>query len=250
MPSLGCATLIDLSETSHGPADGLRTVYATRDRIVRAGVAIADTEGLAALSMRGVAARLGVAAMSPYRYVTSKDDLVLLMADAVYGELSYPSRADAPEGWRPRLELSSRTLWSLCRRHPWLAHISTLTRPLMLPNLMVHAEWALSSLDGLGLAPQTMMNLHVLGYSFVHGIAVHLEREAQAEAATGLSEDDWMDHQTPALEAFAASGDYPTFAKVTGALAGGYDLDLDMLFELGLTALLDGFAVIIEGRTA
>ncbi|MGX1881620.1 TetR/AcrR family transcriptional regulator [Streptomyces sp. NPDC055287] len=253
VPTLGRRTPVDLPEARTGPAGGLRT-YPRGARLPlavvgEAGVAIADAEGLAALSMRGVAARLGVAAMSPHRYVTSKDDLVLLMADAVYGELSHPSDADAPEGWRARLELSSHTLWSLYRRHPWLAHISPLTRPLMLPNLMVHAEWALGALDGLGLTPETMMNLHVLGYGFLHGMAADLEREAQAEAATGLSESDRMDHQTPALEALAASGDYPAFTRVAEALAGGYDLDLDVLFELGLTALLDGFAVVIEGRS-
>ncbi|MDJ0463572.1 TetR/AcrR family transcriptional regulator C-terminal domain-containing protein [Streptomyces sp. H27-C3] len=218
----------------------------TRDRIVRAAVALADTEGLAALSMRGVAARLGVAAMSPYRYVTSKDDLVLLMADAVYGESAYPSAVDAPEGWRARLELGAHTLWVLHRRHPWLAHIGSLGRPLMLPNLMVHAEWALSALDGHGLGAETLMNLHVLVYAHVQGLAVHLEREAQAEAATGLSEDDWMERQTPALEALASSGAFPTFAKVHGSLGDGYDLKLDALFELGLTAMLDGLARVVE----
>nr|BFE81516.1 hypothetical protein GCM10020093_041170 [Planobispora longispora] len=66
---------------------------------MRAAVEIADAEGLEALSMRGVAARLGVATMSPYRYVGGKDDLILLMADAVYAEASYPDdprRAGAP----------------------------------------------------------------------------------------------------------------------------------------------------------
>jgi len=216
----------------------------TRDRIVRAAVEIADAEGLAALSMRGVAARLGVATMSLYRHVASKDDLVLLMADAAYGEESYP--AEVPSGWRPRLELGARLLWTLYRRHPWLPHLSSLTRPVPLPNLMVHAEWALSALDGHGLEPTTMLNLHVLLYSYVQGIAVNLEREAQAEAASGLSEDEWMDTQAPAMDAITASGDYPTFARVTAATADGYDLRLDELFEFGLTPLLDGFAVLID----
>lgn len=88
----------------------------TLDRIVRTAIDIADTEGLQALSMRGVAARLGVAAMSPYRYVTGKDDLILLMADTAFGEQTYP--ATPPDGWRARLELGARTLWSLHRLHP------------------------------------------------------------------------------------------------------------------------------------
>lgn len=64
----------------------------TRERIVHTAIEIADAEGLAAVSMRSVAARLHAATMSPYRYVNSKDDLVLLMADAVLGELCFPLR--------------------------------------------------------------------------------------------------------------------------------------------------------------
>ncbi|MFD0349485.1 TetR/AcrR family transcriptional regulator [Kitasatospora aburaviensis] len=87
-----------------------------RERILRAALELADAEGLAALSMRAVAARLGVSAMSPYRYVTSKDELVLLTADLAFGEAAYP--AEPPAGWRARLEVGARTLWSLFRRHP------------------------------------------------------------------------------------------------------------------------------------
>ncbi|MCG5213486.1 TetR/AcrR family transcriptional regulator C-terminal domain-containing protein [Streptosporangium sp. KLBMP 9127] len=220
----------------------------TRDRIVRAAIAIADAEGLAALSMRGVAARLGVATMSPYRYVTSKDDLVLLMADAAFGEQTYP--ADFPPGWRARVELGTRTLWALYRRHPWLAQIHPLTRPLPLPNMLAHADWLLSALDGHGLDSTTMLNLHVLFYAYVQGIAVNLEQEAQAEAVTGLTESQWMDTQEAALEEIAASGRYPAFARTVAGLDGGYDLDLDELFEFGLQPLLDGVAVRIANANA
>ncbi|BDM69289.1 GntR family transcriptional regulator [Streptomyces nigrescens] len=226
------------------PPHGSSDRELTRERIVRAALDIADGEGLAAVSMRSVAARLGVAAMSPYRYVNSKDDLVLLMADAAFGEEGYP--VEPPEGWRARLELGARTLWRIYRRHPWLAQVGSLTRPLMLPALMVHAEWALAALDGHGLDPATMLDLHILLYSYLHGIAVHLEREAQAEAATGLSEDQWMDHQTPAFEAIAAATRYPVFGRITDSLKDGYDLDLDTFFEFGLKPLLDGIALIIE----
>ncbi|MEU9233858.1 TetR/AcrR family transcriptional regulator C-terminal domain-containing protein [Streptomyces subrutilus] len=218
----------------------------TLDRIVRAAIEIADTEGLSALSMRGVAARLGVAAMSPYRYVPSKDDLVLLMADAAFGEETYP--ADPPEGWRARVESGARTLWTLYRRHPWLAQLGSLTRPLLVPNLLVHGEWMLSALDGHGLDPTTLFDIHVLIYSHVQGLAVHLEREAHAEAATGQSEDQWMDSRAPALRQLAESGRFPTFAKVVRSFDDGYDLRLDALFASGLTALLDGLTPTVEGR--
>ena len=217
----------------------------TLDRIVRTAVEIADAEGLSALSMRGVAARLGVAAMSPYRYVTGKDDLILLMADAAFGEKSYPTTA--PDGWRARAELGARTLWELHRRHPWLAQLSSLTRPLLIPNLMVHGEWSLSSLDGHGLDTTTLFDIHVLLFSHVQGLAVHLEREEQAAATTGQSEDQWMDSRAHTLRSLVESGRFPTFATVVRSLEDGYDLRLDTLFELGLKALLDGLTPVIEG---
>lgn len=218
------------------------------DRIVRTAIDIADTEGLSALSMRGVAARLGVAAMSTYRYVPSKDDLILLMADAAFGEESYP--ADAPEEWRSRIEVGARTVWKLYRKHPWLAQIGSLTRPLLVPNLMVHGEWVLQALDGHGLDATKLFDIHVLLYSHVQGLATHLEMEAHAAAVTGQSEDQWMDSRTPALQELVESGRFPTFTKVVGAFEDGYDLRLDALFEFGLKALLDGLAPLVEGRQA
>ncbi|WP_328789583.1 MULTISPECIES: GntR family transcriptional regulator [unclassified Streptomyces] len=217
----------------------------TLDRIVRAAIDIADAEGLAGLSMRGVAARLGVAAMSTYRYVPSKEDLILLMADAAFGEESYP--AEAPAHWRARIEVGARTLWGLYRKHPWLAQISSLTRPLLLPNLLVHGEWMLAALDGHGLDPTTLFDIHVLLYSHVQGLAVHMEMEANAEAATGQSEDQWMDSRAPVLQELVDSGRFPTFAKVVGSFEDGYDLRLDALFDLGLGTLLDGLTPVVEG---
>ncbi|SHF14670.1 TetR/AcrR family transcriptional regulator C-terminal domain-containing protein [Streptoalloteichus hindustanus] len=217
----------------------------TRERVVRAAIEIADAEGLAGLSMRAVAARLGVGTMSPYRHVAGKDDLVRLMIDAVFGELRYSERP--PPGWRERVETGARELWALHRRHPWLAQRHLLTRPLALPNVVAGAEWMIGALDGLGLDPTTMVNLHVLVHAFVQGLAANLEQEAQAEAATGLTEDEWMDSQQRAFADLVASGRYPVFGSVMASFAEtGYDLDLDVLFELGLRALLDGHARVIE----
>ncbi|MGW3999975.1 GntR family transcriptional regulator [Amycolatopsis sp. NPDC004772] len=212
----------------------------TREQLVRTAITIADTEGLGALSMRGVAARLGVAAMAPYRYVRGKDELVLLMADAAFGERGYPAE---PSGdWRERLLLGGRTLWSLFKRHPWLAQLGPITRPLPLRNLAVHGEWALSALSELGVDAATLCDLHVLVFGHVQGMAVHLEREQSALASSGLTEDDWMDHQGPAVAAMTAG--HPTFARMLADLTEtGYDLVLDDIFELSMRALLDGLAL-------
>ncbi|CCH30441.1 GntR family transcriptional regulator [Actinosynnema sp. NPDC047251] len=209
----------------------------TRERVVRAAIDIADAEGLAALSMRGIAARLGVAAMSPYRHVASKGDLVLMMADAVFSETSLP--VHPPAHWRARVEVGVRALWELHRAHPWLAQLGPLTRPMLVPSLLAYSEWTLTGLSELGLDPTTTFDLNVLLYSHVLGLSVHLEREAQAEGATGLSTEQWMDGQARNLGRLAPA--HPTFARIMSTFAEtGYDLDLDALFELGLRSILDG----------
>jgi hypothetical protein len=63
-----------------------------------------------------------------------------------------------------------------------------------------------------------------------------------------VSESEWADHQAIALEALARSGHFPMFARLLRGLAGGYDLDLDAIFEFGLTPLLDGIAALIKRR--
>src|SRR4051794_18948203 len=75
----------------------------TPGRIVAAGIAVADAEGLAGLSMRRVAAELAVAPMSLYRHVNDKDDLLLRMMDEAIGELPLPV---PPAGWRDAVELA------------------------------------------------------------------------------------------------------------------------------------------------
>src|SRR5215470_7436204 len=103
------------SQRRLGASDGALTPV----RIAAAGVAIADAEGLGAVSMRRVASELGVATMSLYRHVQDKDGLLLQMLDAVFRDVGPP--ADPPAGWRPRVEIAARLFWEGCRRHPWLA---------------------------------------------------------------------------------------------------------------------------------
>ncbi|WP_020661239.1 TetR/AcrR family transcriptional regulator C-terminal domain-containing protein [Amycolatopsis benzoatilytica] len=213
----------------------------TRDRLVQKAIAVADAEGVAALSMRGLAARLGVPPMAPYRYLSGKDELVFLMADEVYGEAGYP--ASEPSGWRAQLELCARTLWSVHRQHPWLAHLVPLTRPWPLPNLAVHNERALAALSAFGVRGADLCDLNVLFYNHIQGTAIHLERERHALGSTGITEDQWMATQERGYAALTGSGRFPVLSRMVADLAEGYDLDLDHLFELGLQALLDGLAV-------
>jgi len=217
----------------------------SQDRIVRVAIELADAEGLDALSMRAIAARLGASTMSIYRYVASKEDLVLLMADAAFGEV--PPATTPADGWREPVTDAVRTLWTLHRRHPWLAHLSPLSRPLLLPRLLGHGERILAALVGAGLEPVRALDLEIQLYSYVQGLAVNIEREAHALATTGLTDEEWLRRQGSAMGAIVASGEYPAYARLFSSFGpAGYDLDLDHLFEQGLALLLDGMTPLME----
>ncbi len=211
------------------------------ERIVTAAIAVADEEGLTAVSMRRVASELGVATMSLYRHVDDKEALLTRMMDAAFAGQPLPD--DPPEGWRERLTLAARLLWEMFQRHPWLAPALSVTRPQPVPSALPYTEWVLTSLDGRGLDLSTMMTTHITLFNYVRGTAVNVELETEAEAASGLDNDAWMDSQEPALMEIVASGRFPTLRRL---MQGNYDFNLDHLFEFGLQRLLDGIAVLIE----
>lgn len=246
-PADGRAVALARPATSRGPAaarrPGTSDPRLASGRIVAAAIAVADAEGLAGLSMRRVATELRVATMSLYRHVADKDDLLLKMMDAAFGECRFPPRP--PEGWRDQLELAARTLWAMFQRHPWLAPALSVTRPQPIARGLACAEWVLSALDGRGLDPSTMLTIYITLVNYVRGTAVNLELEAEAEAASGLNSEEWLDTQGPAMRSIVEAGRLPVFERVTAA---DYDFNLENLFEFGLQRLLDGLTPLIDRR--
>jgi DNA-binding transcriptional regulator YhcF (GntR family) len=231
----GVGTVVAARPTAARPARRRAAASPARDDVVRAAITIADAEGLATLSMRRIAAELGIPTMSLYQHVAAKDEVVLLMIDRALGEAPLP--AERPPDWRTALEVAARQEWASFRRHPWLAPAMSLSRPQLVPSALAYTEWVLGALDGCGLDTTTAFNIHIMLFSYVRGMAVDLEAEAQAEAESGLTSEEWMDAHTDTLASLAASGDYPHFRRVATL---DFDLDLDALFELGLRCLLDG----------
>jgi len=216
----------------------------TRARVVRAAIAVADSEGLGGLSMRRIATELGVATMSLYRHVPNKDELVLLMVDTVFADT--PPPAERPAGWRAQLETLSRLQWTAYKQHPWVASVLSMTRPQLLPHGVAHTEWAMRAVDGLGLDPGTLLHAVVTLFGYVRGTATGIESQAQTVQDTGVTDQEWMDAHDDEFTAYFADGPYPTLARLS-MLEKTSDtpatLDLDSLFEFGLTSLLDGYAV-------
>ena len=220
------------------PAGGAKRAI-SREHVLRTAIAIADVEGAGAVSMRRVAAELGVGAMSLYRHIANKDNLMTEMADLVFGETELPD--PGPDGWRAKLELVARRQWALCWRHLWLPRAVSFTRPSLAPNMMVHTEWTLRALDGLGLSLRTRMQEALALHSLVINAALSTADEVEAEQETGVSLARWLQAQRARTDELFASGRFPLLAKVHEQVAP----DIDELFDYGLARHLDGFAVLV-----
>ena len=217
-----------------------------RDRIVATAVRLADAEGIAAVSMRRIGAELGVPTMSLYRWVPSKDDLTTHMLDATLGQIDWPE--PPPKGWRAQLEFVARAQWDITREHAWLAQLLSMTRPQLAPNAMMHTEWSMRALSGLGLSGGEALRISLTLVSFGIGTALAFDNELQAQRETGLTSEEWMNRQEAPAMAIFATGRYPFLAHF--AEHEDFDAELDVLFETGLGVILDGVERFLERNAA
>jgi AcrR family transcriptional regulator len=237
---------------ARGGHSGAGTV--TRERVIESAIAIADAEGVPAVSLRRIAVELNVSTMSLYRSIASKDDLLVGMMDTLMGEEAWPATPRStsldpttpPKGWRAQLEYIAHRQWRGYQSHPWLAQIVSLTRPQLAPNAMRHTEWALRAIDGCGLDATTRLYIVLTLFGHVRGAATGLASEQQAERDTGIDIEEWMRVHDARFAPIIQSGRFPHLAKLDNN--ADVDFDLDTLFEFGLTRLLDGFAALVDGR--
>jgi AcrR family transcriptional regulator len=162
------------ADSRRGPRQGL-----SADRVAAAGIALADRDGLGAVTMRAVARALGVVPMSLYTYVPGKAELLDLMLDTVYRQMPRGDLSGMP--WRERLAAVAHENRDLFTRHPWIAGVST-SRPPLGPGLMAKYEHELQAFEGLGLDDVEMD----AALTFLLGFVQATVRSA-AEAAAGSS---------------------------------------------------------------
>jgi AcrR family transcriptional regulator len=231
-----------------GPKPGLSV-----ERIIRAAIELADAEGLAALSMRRVAERLGVGTMSLYTYVPGKAELLDVMLDTVLGEIARPDGAAG--GWRAGLELRAREDWALYHRHPWILGIAG-ARALLGPNETTLYDATLHTVSGIGLSGREMMLVVSLVTGYVRGAAQGAVDAAHAKDHTGQTDDQWWADREPLFDQYYDPDRFPTVTEV--AMAGGFKpteggLDYTLqeavdAFEFGLQRVLDGVEAFVRGR--
>jgi AcrR family transcriptional regulator len=198
----------------------------TRDAIVAAAVAIADREGLKAVSIRRVAGELGIRPMSIYTHVASKDDLVDLMLDTVIAEVLLPE--PLPDDWREAMrQLAHHSL------RAFVAHSWTLEafgqRPRFGPNTLRHVEQSMAAASRTGLAPEKAAI--VLGVVDEYTLG-HAMRMLLVPDETALREQ---------IEGVVRAADPEAFPYLAQATAGSVLGPSDGAFDAGLEALLDGF---------
>ena len=222
------------------------------ERIVDTAIEVADADGLPAVSMSRIASELGFTTMSLYRYVTSKDDVLALMQDAVCAvpipaddELAGRG-ADGEHDWREGLRRWSMATIEVMRAHPWFPDIPISGIPLM-PNNLAVLDWGLREMRALPLTDAEKMSTALLLSSYARAIGV-VERDvaksrqaggppAYGEAFTTALAELVTPERFPDLAPLVASGTY------TDADGGEQDD-----FAFGLDRILDGIEHYVATR--
>jgi AcrR family transcriptional regulator len=205
-------------------------------------VQLADAEGVAALSMRRLAADVGVGTMSLYRHVPSKDDLLDLMLDGVAAEIELPAQ---PSGdWRGDLRQLADQFRDAFRRHPWVL-TTPATLPSFGPSTLRLIDFGYSIFTQLGLDIDAAAELYGTVQSYITGFTQAALAEESARRGSGLPDEEWQAVVAPYVQQLIREGRYPTLSR---QITDGAPRDPDRSFQFGLDRVLDGIAVFLGGR--
>jgi AcrR family transcriptional regulator len=201
----------------------------SRDRVIAAGVTLADESGIAALSMRKLGERLGVEAMSLYKHVGNKDDLLDGMVDAVFAELELPSDQS---DWRAAMRHRAMSVRAALQRHPWAVPMMQ-SRSNPGPHTLSHLDAVIGLLRDAGFS--VVLTAHALSVidAYVYGFAMQ-------EKALPF---DTEERSTELIEQILAAmpvDRWPHLVEFSRehVLKPGYDYSKE--FDWGLDVVLDG----------
>jgi AcrR family transcriptional regulator len=201
----------------------------SRERVLRAAMALADASGFESLTMRRLGEELGVEAMSLYKHVANKSDLLDGMIDAVFGEIDLPP-AGTP--WRAAMRDRAMSARAALNRHPWAtALMSSRTSPG--PATLRHHDSVIGLLRGGGFPVALAAHAFSAIDSYVYGFALQ-------EASLPFDTAEETAQVASAIFAGMSAEQYPHFTELTvdHVLQPGYDYSDE--FEFGLDLILDG----------
>ncbi|HKZ15723.1 MAG TPA: TetR/AcrR family transcriptional regulator C-terminal domain-containing protein [Solirubrobacterales bacterium] len=213
-----------------------------RAEIVAAAVRIADAEGIEAVSMRRLATELGVATMTPYTHVESKDELLDLMRDAIAAETLLPE--PLPEDWRTALRAIAHRTKDAFEAHPWSLDV-TPRRPRARINRLRHVEQSVSIMVRLHVDPPTGRAILMSIDDYVTGYCMRARsRQRMLGRISEEAKETLRTFKDPDPEVAAAleAGELPLIKKITGRRHRSHPFGVppDSGFEPGLEWLLDG----------
>lgn len=222
---------------SKGPKPGL-----SLERIVAAAVGVAAAEGIGAVSMGRVAKELGASPMSLYRYVGAKDELYVLMQEAVMPAPPEPLPAGA--GWRAGLTRWAEAQRAVFHEHLWFLRIPV-SGPPASPRSVAWMEHGLAALDGTGLDESAKLGVLMVVGGYVRNEAMLMSDLDAAITASGHTPDEVMRRYRRTLATLTDPERHPAVTRLLGSavLDGTEEPDAD--FEFGLGVVLDGVAALI-----
>jgi AcrR family transcriptional regulator len=201
-----------------------------RERVLTGAVAVADTGGIAGLTIRSLAKELGVKPMSVYHHVASKDEILDGIVDLVFGEIELPS---ADGEWRAEVLRRASSARTVLRSHPWaISLLDSRTNPGA--ATLRHHDANIGVLRRAGFSVEMTAHGIALLDSYTYGYALQ-------EAALPFDSDTVAEVAAPMMELFA-TGEYPHLMELTTefVLQPGYDFGNE--FRFGLDLILDGLA--------
>jgi AcrR family transcriptional regulator len=201
----------------------------SRDKVLSAAVALADTGGIEALSMRKLGEAVGVEAMSLYTHVANKDDLLDGMIDVVFGEVELPS---GEAGWRAAMRHRAISFRQVLARHRWAIGLME-SRATPGPATLRHHDAVLGCLRRAGFSVELAGHAYSALDSYIYGFALQ-ERGLPFDTPEETAE------VARAIMAQFPAGEYPYMAEFATerVLRPGYDYSEE--FEYGLDLILDG----------
>ncbi|SPF03165.1 TetR/AcrR family transcriptional regulator [Streptomyces sp. MA5143a] len=210
----------------------------SREVIVAEAVRLLDEEGAAALSMRRLGTRLNAGATSMYSHVASKDELIELVVDHVYGEMEVPG-PDAAKDWRAAASACAHSVRSTILRHPWIAPMLGEVGVSLGPNSMRLTEGMLAMLEEAGFDLEQADHVVRILFAYVIGMTTSEAAWLTMLARSGQSQEDWTRKVWPAVE--QATRDYPHLRRRYTAQEGGRSSEVLVdNFGYGLDWVLDG----------
>jgi AcrR family transcriptional regulator len=237
------------------PEPSGRRAPQSRADIANAAIAVADAEGIEAVSMRRVARELGLGTMSLYHYVRGKDELLDLMSDAILGG-QLVDDAELQKGWRAGLRAIAFATRANFERHPWImGAMGPRPRAIPGPNSLRHFDQSVAAVAETGVDVKAQMEIVALVDDYVFGFVLRASIAA-FEAREEEAEPGWMQAVFDYMWGEIDTGAYPNVRRLVDAnrAAGGRDEDLPAMaldegrFERGLERLLDGVAVELERK--